>query len=50
MKQAVFFWGWWSGVFAGVFAKIEFLNVVFCGEFVVERVVNVVKRHHVVEA
>jgi hypothetical protein len=36
------FWGlifmaWWSGVFAGGFAKSDVQNVVFCGEFVVER-------------
>jgi hypothetical protein len=43
-------WFFWCGgfvVFAGIFAKKAFLLWCFCGEFVVECVVNVVQKRGV---
>jgi hypothetical protein len=37
-----FFVLWWSGVFAGFFGEMRVSVWCFCGEFVVECVVNVV--------
>jgi hypothetical protein len=37
-----FFVLWWSGVFAGVFGEMRVSVWCFCGEVVVECVVNVV--------
>ena len=41
--RAAFFLLWWNGDFAGVFAEMRVFSVRFCGEFVVECVVNVVR-------
>jgi hypothetical protein len=40
LPDRIFFCAWWLGVFAGVLAKNDILVWCFCGEVVVDCVVN----------